>query len=72
MLIKLRKLMTDNTDDDRIYWEVELQPLQDVVSVGENWPEDLDLLSDRSCFLITQRMPGAQCRQLQIQEAKDL
>lgn len=37
----------DNTDDDQSCWEVELKPLPDVISMGENWPEDLDLLSDR-------------------------
>lgn len=37
----------DNTDDDKhIYWEIELKPLKDIISMEENWSEDLDLIND--------------------------
>lgn len=25
--------------DDQIFWEMELQPLQDILSIETNWPE---------------------------------
>lgn len=54
--------LNDNTDvDNHIYWETELKPLQDIISMEKNWSQDIDLINNWLWVLNIQQMCSIKC-----------